>query len=296
MGSQNTLQVPHLGGITVGYQMPRPYDPSKPTLLMINAFTMTSELYRPQFEDPELNGAMNLLAVELLGHGRTKTTRSHWTYWDTAEMNLQVLDALGIERAFVLGTSQGGWVTVQMALMRPDKIDGIIPMGTSMDSESERSRQMQCWDGPAIVKSFLLQWATTQPTLNFDPGDDYCDAVISIGFNECSSEVREFWRGIIKTTYQGEEGRQRIRMAAINLAERDGLRLRLPDVVCPVRWLHGTQDAVFSVRNAAEEIQMFTGSPDAQLKTIENGAHFLSASHPEEVNSAVLKFVVSCRR
>ena len=127
MGDQKTLQVPHLGGITVGYQMPQPYDPSKPTLLMINAFTMTSELYRPQFDDTELSGAMNLLAVELLGHGQTRATRSHWTYWDTAEMNLQVLDALGIKKAFVLGTSQGGWVTVQMALMRPDKVRDRVP-------------------------------------------------------------------------------------------------------------------------------------------------------------------------
>jgi pimeloyl-ACP methyl ester carboxylesterase len=122
MTCTKTINVPHLGGISVGYQMPRPYDPTKPTLMMINALTMTSELFRSQFEDPRLNSVMNLLAVELLGHGQTRTQRSHWTYWDTAEMNLQVLDALDIEQAFVLGTSQGGWVTVQMALLRPDKV------------------------------------------------------------------------------------------------------------------------------------------------------------------------------
>lgn len=121
MSYLKTIQIPHLGGTSAGYEMWQPYDESKPTLLMINAFTMTSELYRPQFEDDQLSKAMNLLAIEPLGHGRTSTMRNHWTYWDTAEMNLQVLDALGIEKAFVLGTSQGGWVTVQMALMRPDK-------------------------------------------------------------------------------------------------------------------------------------------------------------------------------
>ena len=36
-------------------------------------------------------------------------------------MNLQVLDELKIEKAFVLGTSQGGWVAMRMALMRPEK-------------------------------------------------------------------------------------------------------------------------------------------------------------------------------
>lgn len=42
--------------------------------------------------------------------------------WDTAEMNLQVMDKLGIEKAFVLGTSQGGWICVRMALMAPERV------------------------------------------------------------------------------------------------------------------------------------------------------------------------------
>lgn len=123
MVKTKTIRVPHLGGIDAAYQMPREYDPAKPTVVLINAFTTSSELYCDQFNDASLTDKMNLVAIELLGHGQTRTAREHWTYWDTAEMNLQVLDALKIDRAFVLGTSQGGWVTVQMALLRPDKVN-----------------------------------------------------------------------------------------------------------------------------------------------------------------------------
>ena len=42
----------------------------------------------------------------------------------------------------------------------------------------------------------------------------------------------------IKSNYQGDDGRRRARMAAINLRERDGLLGRLFDVRCPVMWLH----------------------------------------------------------
>lgn len=122
MTSTSIIHVPHLGGIDAAYQMPRAYDPTKPTLVLVNAFTTSSELYRAQFSDSRLADQMNLIAVELLGHGQTRTAREQWTYWDTAEMNLQVLDALKIDRAFVLGTSQGGWVTIQMALLRPEKV------------------------------------------------------------------------------------------------------------------------------------------------------------------------------
>lgn len=123
MSNTKTVHVPHLGGIEASYQMPHPYDPKKPTLVLVNSFTTSAELYREQYANKELTDTMNLLAIELLGHGQTRTKRENWTYWDTAEMNLQVLDALNIDKAFVLGTSQGGWITVRMALMRPEKVN-----------------------------------------------------------------------------------------------------------------------------------------------------------------------------
>lgn len=121
MPNTKTVYVPHLGGTDAAYQMPHPYDSSKPTLVLVNSFTTSSELYRGQYQNKTLTDAMNLISIELLGHGQTRTKSETFTYWDTAIMNLQVLDALGIKKAFVLGTSQGGWITVRMALLGPDK-------------------------------------------------------------------------------------------------------------------------------------------------------------------------------
>jgi pimeloyl-ACP methyl ester carboxylesterase len=53
----------------------------------------------------------------------------------------------------------------------------------------------------------------------------------------------------------------------------------------------GTADAVYSVANAKEEIELFRNSPDAKLKVIEGGQHFLNASHPKEVNEHVVQLV-----
>lgn len=122
MPNTETIRIPQLGGIDAAYQMPRPYDSTKPTVVLVNSFTTCSELFRPQYNDKSLTDSMNLLSIEPLGHGQTRTTREYWNYWDTAEMNLQVLDALGIDKTFVLGTSQGGWIAVMMALLRPEKV------------------------------------------------------------------------------------------------------------------------------------------------------------------------------
>lgn len=292
MPNTKTVHVPHLGGIDAAYQMPHPYDPAKPTLVLVNSFTTSSELYSKQYANKELTDNMNLIAIELLGHGQTRTKREHWTYWDTAEMNLQVLDALNIEKAFVLGTSQGGWITVRMALMRPDKIIGIIPLGTSMEYESEPTRQLGCWDAPNLLAPTIDAFTSNEPTPDFEPPLAYCDMLVNIGFGEdCPTETREYWRKTIRENYHGDDGRRRIRMSAINLRDRDGLHSRLFDVRCPVLWLHGTKDIVYSLANAQREIGLFVNSPDAKLVPVEGGAHFLSASNPKEVDAEILRFV-----
>ena len=273
-------------------RMPYPYDPSKPTLVLVNSFTTSSDLYASQYENSKLTSAMNILAIELLGHGKTRTTHENFTYWDTALMNLQVMEALGVKKAFVLGTSQGGWITVRMALLAPEKIEGIVPLGTSLDSESERTRSLGCWNGIDACTGPIDKWTTTKATPDFEPDDDFCNFLTDVGFGKnCDSSIRDYWKRTIKSNYRGDDGRKRVRMAAINLRERDGLHGRLFDIRCPVMWLHGTSDAVYSVANAEQEIKMFVNSPEAKLVTVKDGQHFLSASHPEEVDNALLEFV-----
>jgi len=161
-----------------------------------------------------------------------------------------------------------------------------------MDYESERTRKLGCWNGPEGLIPNIKAWTSSKPTPDFEPPADYCNFLIDIGFGkDCPKDARDFWVKEIQANYNGDDGRKRIRMAAVNLSERDGLHSRLVYVKCPVLWLHGTADAVYSVANAEEEIKLFVNSPDASLETIESGQHFLSFSHPKEVDSALIQFV-----
>lgn len=286
-----TISIPHLGGSTIGYRFGKPYDPDLPTLVLSNSWSTSAELYRPQFTDEDLNKTANVLAIEPYGHGATRATYSDFSYWDSAIANLQVLDVLNIADAFVQGTSQGGWVTVRTALLAPGRVKGIIPLGTSMDYESQRSRDLGCWDGiefctPAIdglADRVDADWVI--PT-------DTVDAVLVEGFGDTvTDDMRALWHAEHQKNYAGDDGRQRLRTIAINLRDRDGLHGRLDQVTCPVLWMQGSADRVYSARNAEEEIGLFINSADAQLKIVEDGQHFLSASHPAEVNAATIDFI-----
>jgi microsomal epoxide hydrolase len=122
MAATQTITVPHLGGIKAGYAFAGEYNPDKPTCVLINSMCTTISLYKDQFANTDLTDAVNLLAIEPLGHGATRCPTEHFTYWDTAIMTLQVMDKLGIEKAFALGTSQGGWMVVRMALLAPARV------------------------------------------------------------------------------------------------------------------------------------------------------------------------------
>ncbi|MFI9031053.1 alpha/beta fold hydrolase [Streptomyces sp. NPDC053560] len=288
--TEQTVEIPHLGGSTIGYTFGRPYDPALPTLVLINSYTTSAELYRPQFADPALGSAVNLLALEPYGHGRTRASYPHFTYWDSAIAHLQALAALRIPEAFVLGTSQGGWVAARMALLAPDTVKGLITLGTSMDFESPRSRDLGCWDGVGF-NTPLVDALADPVGEDWVVPDEVVDAVFDTAMGGVSAEEREFWLTTYRANYAGDAGRHRLRLSTVNLRDRDGLHGRLDEVRSPILWLHGTADQVYSVANAQEEIRMFTRSPEACLEVVEGGQHFLSASHPEEVNSAAIDFV-----
>lgn len=160
-----------------------------------------------------------------------------------------------------------------------------------MDYESERSRRLGCWDAIAITTPFIEQWTRHAPP-DFSPGPEYTKLLLDQGFGEDFPQgEREFWAREIEKNYSGNDGRQRVRVAMINLRDRDGLQARLWDVTCPVLWMQGTKDKSFSVANAEEEIKLFVNSKEAKLKVVEGGQHFLSATNPEEVDCGVLEFV-----
>lgn len=63
---------------------------------------------------------------------------------------MDIQDALNIAKIYALGTSQGGFIVSRMAILRPDKILGIVPIGSSMFAETEDTRKLGCWNALEI--------------------------------------------------------------------------------------------------------------------------------------------------
>ncbi|WP_353827465.1 alpha/beta hydrolase [Agromyces sp. SYSU T0242] len=70
--------------------------------------------------------ARRIVAPDLRGRGRSADLPGPWSLRDHADDQARVLDALGIDRALVVGHSMGAFVTVRFAAAHPDRVAGVV--------------------------------------------------------------------------------------------------------------------------------------------------------------------------
>jgi pimeloyl-ACP methyl ester carboxylesterase len=59
-----------------------------------------------------------------------------FTYWDSANDLAALLQNLGVERAVLVGMSQGGYLSLRAALAHPDLVQGLILIDTQAGTEN----------------------------------------------------------------------------------------------------------------------------------------------------------------
>lgn len=67
-----------------------------------------------------------IVAPDLRGRGRSNGLPGPWSLRGHADDQLRVLDAHGIDRAFVVGHSMGAFATVRFAAAHPDRVVGVV--------------------------------------------------------------------------------------------------------------------------------------------------------------------------
>src|SRR5690349_3805660 len=105
---------------------------SGPAVLLLHSYLMDADMFAPQVRS--LGRTYRLIAMDERGHGQTPAD-SPFTYWDVARDALELLDHLGVDRCAVLGTSQGGFIGLRMALLKPDRVAALALLGTSGAAE-----------------------------------------------------------------------------------------------------------------------------------------------------------------
>jgi pimeloyl-ACP methyl ester carboxylesterase len=263
MSHTELYKTPLDNGVTLAYRLSHTIDKSISTIVMFHAFLMDSRLYDKQFDDVRYV-AYNLIAIDEHGHGGTTGRGTDFTFWDTASDSLKLLTKLGIDRFYVLGTSQGGFIALRMALLEPQRIQGLILLGTSPYAETLHNK----------ITSRTLRDKWCETTI---PSEEALLAkAASFGGparvgEKTFAEVKQMWL----QRHLGSEGYN----PALNcLLNRDGIEDRLGEIKVPVLVLHGTEDKSFPVEDVKNWVSKL---PNVwKFDVVEGGMHYLSFTEP----------------
>jgi pimeloyl-ACP methyl ester carboxylesterase len=95
-----------------------------PLLVLIHGMTSNSATWDRVL--PKLAKRYTVLAPDLLGHGRSDKLRGDYSVGAHANTVRDLLDALGYQRATLVGHSLGGGVAMQLAYQYPERVDRLV--------------------------------------------------------------------------------------------------------------------------------------------------------------------------
>lgn len=240
-----------------------------PAVLFSHGFLMDLSMFDAQVE--ALAPSYRCIRWDERGFGDT-TGSGAFTYWDSADDAVSLLDHLGVESAVFAGMSQGGFLSLRAALAHPDRVSALVLIDTQAGVDDAETLEgyagmVQAWTSgdPATVSGVM----------------DVVAGLI-IGQPELSAEWKQRWQA---------RDPQLIVEPAQCLLERDDITDRMGEISCPAIVFHGTDDQAITMDRAKA---MCEALPDCRgVVEVEGAAHAANMTHPEQVNPELRAFLDS---
>ena len=254
------MKTAHLNGTTIAYA---DTGGDSPPVILSHGFLMDHSMFDAQVA--ALSATHRVITWDERGFGGTRAT-GDFTYWDSANDVLALMDHLDIESAVVGGMSQGGFLSLRVALTAPERVKALILLDTQAGTED-----------PATI----------------EPYNQLHAAWVEHG----SAAVQDVIAGIILGP--GEWGEWFDKWARLEpdqftaafhcLMHRDDITDRLGEITCPALIVHGTADSAIPMEKAEILRDRIAGS--TTLVALEGGPHAANMTNPAEVNEAILRFL-----
>lgn len=131
-------------GREVYYELHGSANAPGPPLVLVMGLGGSCQGWLP-LQVPELAPHHRLLIYDNRGTGRSGDPGGPFDTADLADDLAALLDALGIERAHVLGAFLGGMTAQMMALGHPERVDHLILVGTWARADAKRRLLLEKW-------------------------------------------------------------------------------------------------------------------------------------------------------
>jgi 3-oxoadipate enol-lactonase len=237
-----------------------------PPVVLAHGFLMNRSMFDPQVA--ALRGRYRVITWDERGVGQTEDDGKPFTYWDLAADCLGLLDHLDLGQAVVGGMSQGGFISLRVALAAPERVRALILLDTQAGLEN-----------PEVVplyQGMMDDWVANGPS------DDVAavTAGLIIGDPELSEPWIRGWKAFPP---------ERLSRPGEALISRDDVTDRLGEITAPALVVHGTADASIPMDRAEALAAGLVGSTG--VVPIEGGTHSANMTHPDAVNAAIVSFL-----
>ncbi len=224
-------------------------DPTAPTVLLVHGVGDSGRAFEALLA--HLPDSVRAVAPTLRGHGSASRPESGYRSADFAGDLAALMDALRIEAAVVVGASSGGQVALRLALDCPERILGLVLLGSPL----------RLSDKPAVVEA----WDSTFSLLKdpIDPGF-VRDFIASTVVRPVPADVVE---NLVQESLRVPAFVWKATIAALL---EDDLSPQLGDVAAPTLVVWGDQDAILP---RSDQEALATGIRGARLLVYEGGGH-----------------------
>jgi pimeloyl-ACP methyl ester carboxylesterase len=233
-----------------------------------------------------LRGERRLLAPDLRGFGWSEAPGYGYDGETFAADQVALLDALGIERAFVVGHDWGGWTAILLGLVHPDRVERIVVLNAphpwpqitpSLIAEGWRSWYTWVlaapWLGPGLLRrGWIVRNILSRGNIGTPFRPEEMDAYMQ-RFRERS---RAFAASHLYRYYQR--------------AFREAVTGRWRDhkLTVPTRILFGEHDRYISPKLLAGYQQH---ADDMEVELVADSGHFIVEEKPELVVARLRSFL-----
>jgi 3-oxoadipate enol-lactonase len=237
-----------------------------PPIVLSHGLLVDHRSFGPQVD--ELRDVYRLITWDARGSGATRIDGAPFTCWDAARDLFGLLDLLGIERAVLVGTDQGGSLSLRGALLHPDRVRALILVGTQAPPVAshrlaEYRAMVDAWTEHGYVEEVAASMAG-----------------MLLGEPRLAEEWKTRWRELDPSL---------LGLAAGALLDRDDITDRLPELAMPVLCVHGTEDPAVPVARAHE---ICAAVDDCRgVVEVAGAGHAVTLTHANQVNAAIRTFL-----
>jgi 4,5:9,10-diseco-3-hydroxy-5,9,17-trioxoandrosta-1(10),2-diene-4-oate hydrolase len=255
-----------------------------PAVLLVHGLACSAEFWQYNVAPLAAEAEYRVHALDLPGFGLSDKQLQNFSLEYAASFLRRFMDALGIERAILAGNSMGGVLCAQLAMESPQRLDGLILVG-SAGFGKELNPFLRLWSLTLVGDLLFRGYQMAFPALKVWV---FCDA----------SSIQEDWlegAAAMLRMPGVRENTLRVARTGLNLrGQREelfrGLHSGLGSVSVPTLIVWGDHDAAVPVSHAYAAQELI---PHAELRIMEGCGHTPQVERPEEFNELVLEFLDS---